>query len=124
MSALGGVPNYVTMFSPKVLASATSGGANTNLILPNTTPGIFGSIPYIYGPHGFYQDASFSKAFPLLRESKLKFQAEISNLWNHPVFGNTGGIGGNTNVQSPIFGQNAGPGNSPRTMDMRVNIEF
>jgi hypothetical protein len=122
-SALGGVPNYVLMFSPKVLASATSGGANTNLILPNTTPGTFGAIPFIYGPHGFYQNASFSKEFPIFRESRLKFQAEMENLWNHPVFGNTGGIG-NTGVQSPIFGQNAGPSNAPRTMDMRVNIAF
>jgi Carboxypeptidase regulatory-like domain len=122
-SALGGVPNYVLMFNPKYLASATSGGANPSFILPNTTPGTFGAIPYIYGPRGFYQDASFSKAFPIYRESRLKFQAEMRNIWNHPVFGNTGGIG-NVAVQSPTFGQLGGPSNAPRTIDMRVNIEF
>ena len=122
-SALGGVPNYALMFNPKYLASATSGGANPSYIQPNTTPGTFGSIPYIYGPHGFYQDMSFSKAFPIYREVRLKFQAEIANIWNHPVFGTTGGIG-NVSVQSPTFGQLGGPSNAARTMDMRLNIEF
>jgi Carboxypeptidase regulatory-like domain len=119
-SALGGVPNYVLMYDPKLLASPTAGGANPNSILPNTTPGTFGSIPYIYGPHGFYQNASFSKGLPIYREAKLKFQAEISNLWNHPVFSGMGNVG----VQSNTFGQNGGPSNAPRTMDMRLNIEF
>jgi hypothetical protein len=122
-SALGGVPNYVLMYSPKILNSATLGGANTNYIRPNITPGTFGSIPYVYGPHGFYQAVSFSKAFPIFREAKVKFQAEISNIWNHPVFGNTGGIG-DVGVQDTTFGQLAGPSNSPRAMDMRLNIEF
>lgn len=123
ISALGGVPPYVLMFSPKYLNSSTTGGANTNLILPNTTPGTFGSIPYIYGPHGFYQDVSFSKGFPIFREAKVKFQAEMSNVWNHPVFGNTGGIG-DVGVQDINFGQLNGPSNAPRSMDMRLNIEF
>lgn len=123
LSALGGVPNYVLMFDPKYLNSSTAGGANTSYILPNTTPGVFGAIPYIYGPHGFYQDVSFSKGFPIFRETKVKFQAEMSNIWNHPVFGNTGGIG-DVGAQDTTFGELGGPSNAPRAMDMRLNIEF
>lgn len=123
-NASNGIANYVLTINPKYLTSPTVGGANSAYIQPNTTPGTFGAIPYLYGPHGFYQDMSLSKAFPIFRETRVKFQAEIHNVWNHPVFGNTGGLGDVGVLDTNSFGQNGGPSNSARAMDMRLNIDF
>jgi hypothetical protein len=111
------------MIDPKYLASSSLGGANSTYIQPNTTPGTYGSIIYLHGPHGFYQDLSVSKGFPTVKQVKIKFQAEIQNVWNHPVFGNAGTFM-DVNVQDTSFAQQGGTSNSPRAMDMRLNIEF
>jgi len=122
-SQLGGAPSQVLMIDPKYLASSSLGGANSTYIQPNTTPGTYGSIIYLHGPHGFYQDLSVSKGFPTVKQVKIKFQAEIQNVWNHPVFGNAGTFM-DVNVQDTSFAQQGGTSNSPRAMDMRLNIEF
>jgi hypothetical protein len=123
IAGLSGAPNYVLMIDPKYLANATTGGANSNYINSNSTPGTYGSIPYLYGPHGFYQDMSFSKDFPIFKDVKFKLQSEMINVWNHPVFGNVGGIG-DVGVTDTTFGELNSPSNTARAMDIRINIEF
>jgi hypothetical protein len=111
------------MVDPKYLTSSTIGGANSNYINSNTTAGTYGAIPYLYGPHGFYQDVSLTKEFPLYREARVKFQGVAQNAWNHPVFGNTGTLM-DVSAQSTTFGEQSGPSNSPRSMDVRLTVEF
>lgn len=121
---------YALLIDPKYLQQADgSGGANAQYIQPNTTPGTFGSIVYLHGPHAFYNDVSLSKAFPILESVQLKLQAEGTNLWNHPVFGNTSGSFGG----APTYGGGAvlnngfgtsGVTNQPRVIELRANIEF
>jgi hypothetical protein len=120
---------YALLIDPKYLAPGDS-GANTNYINPNTTPGTIGQYVYLYGPHGFYNDLSISKAFPVFREVEMKLQAEASNVWNHPVFGSSSGgaisagtFGGGGNVQNNGWGTSA-PTNGARVIELRLNITF
>lgn len=121
---------YALLINPKYLQSADgSGGANTNYITSNTTPGTIIHPVYLFGPHAFYNDLSLSKNFPIFREFKMKIQAEATNVWNHPVFGNTSGSFGGSpnwaggNIQNSGWGT-SGVTNSPRVIEFRGNIEF
>jgi hypothetical protein len=122
---------YALLINPKYLASANgSGGANTNFINPNTTPGTIGQYVYLYGPHAFYNDLSLSKSFPIFREIDLKLQVEASNIWNHPVFGSSSGgavsngtFGAGGNVQGGGWGT-SGVTNTARVIELRLNISF
>jgi hypothetical protein len=122
---------YALLIDPKYLASPDgSGAANTSYINPNTTPGTIGQYVYLYGPHGFYDDLSLSKSFPVFREVESKFQVEASNIFNHPVFGSssggavsTGTFGAGGNVQGSGWGTSA-PTNGARVIELRLNIEF
>jgi hypothetical protein len=114
---------YALIIDPKYQQAANgTAGANTNFINPNTTPGTFGSIVYLYGPHAFYNDVSLSKTFPIFEALQFKLQGEATNAWNHPVFGNTSGSF-DGNVQDNGFGTSRAT-NSPRVIELRANIEF
>jgi hypothetical protein len=114
---------FVALLDKKYLASAT-GGANTNYITPNITPGTFGQIVYQYGPHTFGQDISLTKRFPITENVNFKFQGEFLNAWNHPYFGNGGGyFNGLANVQNASFGTGYET-SSPRAIELRVNVDF
>jgi hypothetical protein len=123
-----GMP-YVLLIDPKYLQAADgSGGANTKYINPNTTPGTIVHPIYLYGPHGFYNDLSLSKTLPIFRELKMKIQAEATNVWNHPVFGNTSGSFGLSgyargSVQNSGFATSYVT-NGPRIIEFRANIDF
>jgi hypothetical protein len=121
---------YALLIDPKYLQSPDgSGGANSNYLTPNTTPGAIGSIVYLHGPHAFYNDLSLSKAFPIWETVQFKLQAEATNVWNHPVFGSTSGSFGGAptygggNVLNNGFGT-SGTTNDPRVIEFRANIEF
>jgi len=116
----GGNPvNFVQIIDPKYLSSI-SGGANSSFIKPNTTAGTFGKIPFLYGPHGFYNDIALTKAVSFTERMKFSLQAEFLNVFNHPVFGTPDG-----GVQSPSFGIAGGPnGSFGRQIEFRANIEF
>ena len=121
---------YALLMDPKYLASPDgSGGANPQFIQPNITPGSIGRIAYLYGPHAFYNDLSLSKTFPVFETVRFKLQAEATNVWNHPVFGNTSGSFGGAPTYGGGYVLNNGFGtsgttNDPRVIEFRANIEF
>ena len=101
-----------------------AGGANTAYILPNTTPGAIGLIPYLYGPHQVFADLSLTKRVPIREDINFTFQTEFLNAFNHTNFGFASNFSGSgLNVQNPGFGT-IGPSNGPRAIEMRANIEF
>jgi hypothetical protein len=121
---------YALLIDPKYLQNPNgTGGANPAYIASNTTPGTIKHPIYLYGPHAFYNDLSLSKTFPIFREFKMKIQAEATNAWNHPVFGNTSGsFGGAPNYSSGNI-QNSGWAtsgvtNGARVIEFRANVEF
>ncbi len=121
---------YALLIDPKYLQNPDgSGGANPSYLQPNTTPGTFGRIVYLHGPHAFYNDLSLSKTFPIFESLQFKLQAEATNAWNHPVFGSTSGSFGGQSwmgggyLQNPGFAT-SGTTNSPRVIEFRANIEF
>ncbi len=50
---------WVDTVNPSLLAA--NGGISSSYYTPNTTPGVFGANPYIYGPHWFNDDLSVNK---------------------------------------------------------------
>ncbi|MFZ0663723.1 MAG: carboxypeptidase regulatory-like domain-containing protein [Acidobacteriaceae bacterium] len=110
--------SFVDIINPKYLSSPTGGGASTQYITPNTTPGTIALNPYLYGPRQFYQDISVTKAFPIHESMHFRLQAAFLNAWNHPTF--AGSDGG---VQDYGFGL-GGPANGGRAIDLRANFDF
>ena len=110
------------LIDPKYLNSPSGGGANTAYINPNTTPGTFDELLWLYGPHGFYHDLSVSKNFPIHDKVQVRLQGEFLNVWNHPVFGSTP-VSFGSSVQSSSFGIGTVT-NNPRWIELRGNIEF
>jgi hypothetical protein len=113
---------FVLLLDPKYLRTAT-GGASSTYFAPNTTPGTFGSVIYLHGPKGFYQDISVSKNFRITERIRFKFQTEFLNAWNHPVWANSASNQFTGSVQSSGFGTNSSV-SAPRNIEFRANIEF
>ncbi|HVC47095.1 MAG TPA: TonB-dependent receptor [Terracidiphilus sp.] len=84
---------FADLISSKYLSSATGGGANSQYIAPNITPGTFGKMIYLHGPRQFYQDMELTKVIPIHEAMNFDLQASFINVWNHPVFGNADGFG-------------------------------
>jgi Carboxypeptidase regulatory-like domain len=124
--------SYVDLINPKYLTNPTGGGANTQYITPNTTPGAIGQVIYLHGPRQFYQDLSLTKNVPIHESLRFQLQASFMNVWNHPVFGDgTGGGAFNSGVQNYGFGlgspTNNNSGETPgfgRTIELRGNFDF
>lgn len=126
----------VDFINPKYLASnGTGGGANSSFITPNTTPGTFGQLVWLSGPHWINDDLSISKHVPITERVKFSLQVEMLNAFNHPTFqpGSGSGCsyycyaagGGFPNVQAFGFGIGGNsPSYQPRNIELRGNIEF
>ncbi len=123
---------FANLIDPKYLASTIGGGANSQYISPNTTPGTIGSVVYLHGPRQFYQDISLTKAVPIHEALKFRLQASFLNAWNHPVFGDSNGSGFvDGRIQDYGFGlggvTNESSGETPgfgRVIEIRANIDF
>jgi hypothetical protein len=123
---------FANLINPKYLSSPTGGGANSQYISPNTTPGTIGSVVYLHGPRQFFQDISVGKTVPIHDALRFKLQASFLNAWNHPVFGDFGGGGFvNGRIQDYGFGEggvtNESSGETPgfgRVIEIRANIDF
>lgn len=87
-------------------------------ITSNDVPGTFGDVFYLHGPHQTYTDLGISKDVPLTGGVRFKFQMEMLNAFNHPVFGQ-----GNSTLASTSFGRANQIGTS-RRIEFRGNIEF
>jgi len=113
----GGSP-WVTTINPALLAP--NGGWNaSSAYVANTTPGIIGANPYIYGPHWFNDDMSLNKFIPIRESIRGNLQFQFLNVFNHPAFG-LGGLG----AQSLTIGQTTGTITTYRRLEIRANIEF
>jgi hypothetical protein len=110
--------NYVTMIDPKFRTIGV--GANTQYITANTTPGTYVGAFYLYGPGSWECDLSLNKAVAITERSRLVFQAQFLNAFNHPIFRSvpSGGVRGTT------WGTTTGASNNPRLIEFRVNIAF
>jgi hypothetical protein len=140
---VAGAP-YALTINPKYFNFDSNGlptGVNQAYIAPNTTPGVFGLHPWLYGPHTFSQDLAITKSFAIRENVRFIFQGEFINVWNHPVWANPAGGYNSTSqgfiqntsapIQSATFGESsvvqADPGQvglGARQIEFRANIEF
>jgi hypothetical protein len=127
-SSIGAYPTHngstIDIINPMYLTT-TGAGANKNYITPNSTPGVFGSSLYLYGPHQTYEDMSLSKSIPITEKVRFSLQAEFLNIFNHPVFGwgNNNAINTRNSVLSSGFGTGYEM-STPRRVELRANIQF
>jgi hypothetical protein len=84
----------------------------------NNEPGTWGQIFYLHGPHQTFTDIGISKAVNITDRVRFKFQTEMLNAFNHPVFGQ-----GTTGLTATGFGRANQTGTS-RRIEFRGNIEF
>lgn len=123
---------FADLINPKYLTAPTGGGAKSQYITANTTPGTIGQVIYLHGPRQFYQDISVTKAIQLHEQVRLRLQSAFINVWNHPVFGNASGSGAfDSGVRDTRFGTgaptNESGGETPgfgRIIELRANIDF
>jgi hypothetical protein len=106
------------------LVSPTTGGANPDYIVPNTTAGVNGYHPWFTGPRRFFQDLAITKSIPITERLRFNFQSQFLNVWNHPVWGSP-----NANIRSSAFGHssvmtNFDQGLGERQIEFRANLEF
>jgi hypothetical protein len=108
---------WVETVNPSLLAA--NGGISASNYVPNTTPGVFGANPYIYGPHWFNQDVSVNKMIPIKEWLRGSLQFQFLNIYNHPAFGL-----GTLAAQSLSFAQTTSTITTARRIEIRANIEF
>ena len=108
---------WVETVNPSLLAA--NGGISSNYYVPNTTPGVFGANPYIYGPHWFNDDMSLNKSIPIREALRATLQFQFLNVFNHPAFGL-----GTLQAQSLSLAQTTGTITTARRIEIRANIEF
>lgn len=99
-------------------------------IVSNTTPGTYSKL-FLHGPNQTFVDLGISKSASITERVKFKFQTELINAFNHPVFANdVWWYWGGTYLDSGSFGKasqlnNAGSALSvSRRIELRANIEF
>ena len=83
---------------------------------------MFGANPYIYGPHWFNADLSVNKSIPIKESVRATFQAQLLDVFNHPIFG----FPSTLSAQSLSFSQQTAllTTTSYRRIELRLNIEF
>jgi hypothetical protein len=109
---------WVLTIDPKLIGA--NGGVSSNYHVPNTTTGVWGYRPWIYGPHWFNADMSVNKSVPIREGIRFTLQAQLLNVFNHPTFG-LWGLG----ATSLSFSQVTGTSQSQyRRIEFRANIEF
>ncbi len=121
-SAVGvfrGPQPWVNTIDPSLIAP--NGGINNAITyVANTTPGVWGYRPYVYGPHWFSADLSINKSVPIRESVRFTLQAQLLNAFNHPTF-SLGGLSATSLTFSQVTG--TGP-TQPRRIEFRANIEF
>lgn len=110
--------NFVQTIDPKFRTAGV--GANTQYITANTTPGTLAGSFYIFGPGSWEADLSVTKEAALTERSKITFQAQFLNAFNHPIF--RGAPGGN--VRSSGWATSTGASNNARVIEFRLKITF
>lgn len=86
----------------------------------NNVAGTWGEIFYLHGPHQTFTDIGISKAVPITSGIRFKFQMEMLNALNHPVFTQN-----TTALSAAGFGRAGILANTQsRRIEFRANIEF
>jgi hypothetical protein len=155
-SRVPGVPLYDHHPIPGVTQPGTIQWLNpdafTSTVDPSTGACYGGDIPRtcqfgnlgrnaLRGPNFFWNDFYLTKWFPLTEHTKLRFEAQFFNVFNHPNFGlpsillagipgkpaTQTGFGALTYTTSPptgLLGVGLGGDNSPRMIALHVRLEF
>jgi hypothetical protein len=110
--------NYVQTIDPKFRTAGV--GANTDYIVANTTPGTFSGSLWLFGPDSWECDISVNKETALTERSRLTFQAQLLNAFNHPVFRSVP----SGSVRSSGWGTTTGASNTPRVIEFRLKVSF
>ncbi|HEY4378833.1 MAG TPA: TonB-dependent receptor [Acidobacteriaceae bacterium] len=108
--------SFVNLIDPKFQSTST---ANSAYVKPNTTPGVQGNLPYMYGPKWNNFDLSATKDIPIFEAVHINLQGIFLNAFNHPEWN-----GGNFNTQSATFGTTSGLAQGARRVELRGNITF
>jgi hypothetical protein len=114
--------NYVQMIDPKF--RTTGVGANTTYITANTTPGTYVGAFYIYGPGSIDCDMSVNKSIAVTERSRVSFQAQFLNAFNHPTFRGAPSGGVRSSGWGTVTSQSNANGNFGRVIEFRLNISF
>lgn len=113
----GANASYVNLIGAKY--QGADGRANRAYVVPNTTPGVEGNLPYIHGPKWNNFDLSATKDLPVFEAVHTNIQALFLNAFNHPEF-----IGGGFSTQSTTFGTTSTTAQPARRIELRANITF
>jgi hypothetical protein len=108
--------SYVNLIGSQFQGTST---ANPAYVVPNTTPGVEGNLPYIYGPKWNNFDLSATKDLPIFEAVHINLQGIFLNAFNHPEW-----IGGGFSTQSPTFGTTSSVAQGARRIELRGNITF
>ncbi len=108
--------SYVNLVGSQFQGTST---ANANYVVPNTTPGVEGNLPYIYGPKWNNFDLSATKDLPIFEAVHINLQGIFLNAFNHPEW-----IGGSYNTQSATFGTTSTLAQAARRIELRANVTF
>ncbi len=82
------------------------------------TPGEWGTMLWLHGPHQTYTDVGISKAASITEQLRFKFQMEMLNAFNHPTFGWS-----TVSLTSSGLGRSSQNATS-RRIEFRANLEF
>jgi Carboxypeptidase regulatory-like domain len=116
---------WVLTFDPKFVGA--NGAANTTYFTRASSAGVWGYLPYLYGPGWYNIDLSLNKSVPIRESVRFTLQAEFLNATNHPTFTfSTVAPNNNLLLTSTSFGQqsNGNAFSGARQIELRVNIEF
>jgi hypothetical protein len=108
--------SYVNLIGSQFQGTST---ANRAYVVPNTTPGVEGNLPYIYGPKWNNFDLSATKDLPIFEAVHINLQGIFLNAFNHPEW-----IGGGFSTQSATFGTTSSTAQAARRIELRANITF
>jgi hypothetical protein len=113
--------SFVNLIDPKFQAS--NGNASKSYVAPNTTPGVEGNLPFIYGPKWNNFDLAATKDLPILDAVHMNFQAIFLNAFNHPewIFPTNNST---ISTQSPTFGTTSTVAQAARRIELRANVTF
>jgi hypothetical protein len=109
--------SYVNIIGSKFQSKST---ANPAYVVPNTTPGVEGNLPYIYGPKWNNFDLAATKDLPIFEAVHINIQTIFLNAFNHPEWI----VNGNFSTQSTIFGTTNTTAQGARRIELRGNVTF
>ncbi len=84
--AVGYYPNPSNPSAPMNLMNPNVFNNGSGTVLPETTPGQLGQFIYLHGPQLVSTDFAVTKDFPLFEQVHFSLQAEMLNVFNHPIW--------------------------------------